>query len=200
VSNAGFYDEQVGVLFAQVTEAVARSSWALLSEDPHMGQDVVDRDQAIDDLTAEIELAIWHRLQQEHPGWDQLQRAVGVLLILPELERSADLAEHIAQRSLTGLGAEMTALSRGIIQRMSEVAIAMWNQAAKAYSEGSAHFDQLDEADDEMDVLHEQLSNEVAGGGMDAAVGAQVTLLARFYERLGDHAVNLARRIDGLPK
>ncbi len=34
---------------------------------------------------------------------------------------------------------------------------------------------------------------------MDAAVGAQVTLLSRFYERLGDHAVNLARRIDRLP-
>jgi phosphate uptake regulator len=34
---------------------------------------------------------------------------------------------------------------------------------------------------------------------MDAAVGAQVTLLSRFYERLGDHAVNLARRINRLP-
>ena len=83
---------------------------------------------------------------------------------------------------------------------MSEVAIDMWNQAAKAYTEGSVHFDELDEADDEMDVLHERLSNEIAGGAMDEAVGAQVTLLARFYERLGDHAVNLARRIDGLPK
>ena len=200
MSNLGSEDERVGLLFAQVTEAVARSSWALLSEDPDMGQGVVDRDQAIDELTAEIELDVWHRLQQDRPGWDQLQRAVGVLLILPELERSADLAEHIAQRSLTGLGAEMTLLSRGIIQRMSEVAIDMWNQAAKAYTEGTVHFDELDEADDEMDVLHERLSNEVAGGAMDSAVGAQVTLLARFYERLGDHAVNLARRIDGLPK
>ena len=31
---------------------------------------------------------------------------------------------------------------------------------------------------------------------MPAAIAAQVTLLARFYERLGDHAVNLARRIE----
>jgi phosphate transport system protein len=200
VSNLGSEGERVGLLFAQVTEAVARSSWALLSEDPDMGQGVVDRDQVIDELTAEIELEVWHRLQQDRPDWDQLQRAVGVLLILPELERSADLAEHIAQRSLTGLGAQMSAVSRGIIQRMSEVAIDMWNRAAKAYTEGTVRFDELDEADDEMDVLHERLSNEVAGGAMDAAVGAQVTLLARFYERLGDHAVNLARRIDGLPQ
>jgi phosphate uptake regulator len=31
---------------------------------------------------------------------------------------------------------------------------------------------------------------------MPSAIGAQVTLVARFYERLGDHAVNLARRIE----
>jgi phosphate uptake regulator len=33
---------------------------------------------------------------------------------------------------------------------------------------------------------------------MPTAIGAQVTLVARFYERLGDHAVNLARRIEML--
>jgi phosphate transport system protein len=155
---------------------------------------------AIDELTAEIELAVWERLRGAPPDWDQLQQAVGLLLILPELERSADLAEHIAQRSLTGLGAEITPVSRGIIQRMSEVAIDMWNRAAKAYTERNVHFGELDEADEELDILHERLSNEVANGEMDAAVGAQVTLLSRFYERLGDHAVNLARRINQLPK
>ena len=47
-----------------------------------------------------------------------------------------------------------------------------------------------------MNVLHASLTTEVASEGMPAAVAAQVTLLARFYERLGDHAVNLARRIE----
>ena len=198
MSELGPSGERVSLLFAMVTQAVARSSWALLSEDPHMGQGVVEGDHAIDDLTAEIELAVWERLRRAPPDWDRLQQAVGLLLILPELERSADLAEHIAQRSLTGLGAEMTPASRGILQRMSDVAIEMWNRAAKAYAEGSVHCAELDEADEVLDVLHEQLSNEVAAGGMDAAVGAQVTLLSRFYEQLGDHAVNLARRIDNL--
>jgi phosphate transport system protein len=198
VSDLGPAGERVTLLFAMVTQAVARSSWALLSEDTRMGQGVVEGDLAIDELTAEIELAVWDQLRQAPPDWEHLQHAVGLLLILPELERSADLAEHIAQRSLTGLGAEMTPVSRGILQRMSEVAIDMWSRAAKAYTERNVHFGELDEADEELDVLHEQLSNEVAAGRMDAAVGAQVTLLSRFYERLGDHAVNLARRIDNL--
>jgi phosphate transport system protein len=191
--------ERVSLLFALVTEALARSTWALLNEDRQLGQDVVDGDQDIDELTADIETAVWDRLKEAQLEWNQLHRAVGVLLILPELERSADLAEHIAQRAITGLGATMTPVCRGIVQRMSEVALDMWNQAAQAYVQGSAPSFDLDEADEEIDVLHERLTNEVAQGVMDAAVGAQVTLLSRFYERLGDHAVNLARRIDRLP-
>jgi phosphate transport system protein len=192
--------ERVGLLFALVTEALARSTWALLNEDRQLGQEVVDGDLAIDELTAEIELAVWDGLKGAQPDWNQLHRAVGVLLILPELERSADLAEHIAQRAVTGLGAVMTPVCRGLVQRMSEVALDMWNQAAKAYAQGTVQYLELDDADEEIDVLHERLTNEVAAGVMDAAVGAQVTLVSRFYERLGDHAVNLARRIDRLPR
>ncbi len=47
-----------------------------------------------------------------------------------------------------------------------------------------------------MDILHESLTREVAAEEMPVSIAAQVTLLARFYERLGDHAVNLARRIE----
>ena len=46
--------------------------------------------------------------------------------------------------------------------------------------------------DVEIDILRDRLTGEVAAETMPTAVAAQVTLLARFYERLGDHAVNLA--------
>jgi phosphate transport system protein len=191
--------ERVSLLFAQVAEALASSTTALLDDDPGLGQVVVAGDRAIDQTTNEVESAIWHRLKQDQPDFPELRRAIGVLLILPELERSADLAEHIAQRALTGIGARMTPASRGIVQQMSEVALSMWAQAATAYAEGTVDYDDVDEADDQLDVLHERLTNEVASGVMDAALAAQVTLLSRFYERLGDHAVHLARRLQTLP-
>jgi phosphate transport system protein len=200
VSELGAEEERVRLLFALVTEAVARSGQALLCEDHQLGQGVIDGDQAIDELTAEIAASAWDRLRREPRDWDELQATVGVLLILPELERSADLAEHIAQRSLTGIGTEMTPRCRGIVQQMSDVAVDMWMRAGKGYAERISHQDELDEADDELDVLHEQLSSEVAAGNMDPALAAQVTLLSRFYERLGDHAVNLARRVDRIPE
>ena len=57
----------------------------------------------------------------------------------------------------------------------------------------------MDEDDEEMDILHDRLTSEVISESMPVSIGAQVTLIARFYERLGDHAVNLARRITELP-
>jgi phosphate transport system protein len=191
-------DPAVRRLFALVSEALARATCALLDRDVGLGQAVVEGDATIDRLTEQVEAAIGERIGHGSSGDGDLRRDVGILLILPELERSADLAEHIAQRALTDLAAHMTPVSRGIVQSMSEIALAMWNSAARAYADQAGFGMAIDEADDGLDVLHERLTAEVATGGMSAAVAAQVTLLSRFYERLGDHAVNLARRIETL--
>jgi phosphate transport system protein len=189
---------RVTQLFALVSEALAGATAALLGNDSATGLAVVEGDQAVDDLTAEVELLVWRQLDNERTPGTTLRHLVGVLLILPELERSGDLAEHIAQRAVTNLGAQMSPLSRGIVQRMSEVALEMWRDAADAYSDRASQADALAEDDEELDILHDRLTGEIAAETMPTAIGAQVTLLARFYERLGDHAVNLARRIEML--
>jgi phosphate transport system protein len=73
--------------------------------------------------------------------------------------------------------------------------LAMWRSAADAYADRTAQGFALDEDDEEMDLLHEELTREIAAETIPTPVAAQLTLLARFYERLGDHAVNLAHRI-----
>jgi phosphate transport system protein len=185
-------------LFALVSEALAGATEALLGNDPSKGSAVVDGDQWVDDLTADVELMVWRRIDDDSTPSDELRHLVGILLILPELERSGDLAEHIAQRAVTNLGTDMSPLSRGIVQRMAEVALEMWRDAADAYADRSAQAVSLHEDDEEIDILHDRLTGEIAAETMPTAISAQVTLLARFYERLGDHAVNLARRIEML--
>lgn len=187
-------------LFAQVAEALARATWALLNADAELGRAVVDGDAAIDDQVAAVEGGLWLDLDElaGRPSDPvQVRRLVALLLVLSELERSADLAEHIAQRAVYGLGGEMSPVSRGIVQRMSEVAIEMWRATADAYAEGTNALD-LDETDEELDILRDRLTTEVSKGSMPPSIAAQVTLLARFYERIGDHAVNLTRRASSL--
>lgn len=196
-SVMGPIDARVNQLFALVSEALAGATDALLSNDVAAGLRVVEGDQTIDDMASEVELLVWELLDDE-PAPDALRHLVGVLLIVPELERSGDLAEHVAQRAASNLGAEMTPLSRGIVQRMAEVALEMWRAAADAYLDRAADAESLSEEDEEIDILHDRLTGEISSGSMPASVGAQVTLLARFYERIGDHAVNLARRVEML--
>jgi phosphate transport system protein len=193
-------DQGVARLFALVSEALAGATHALLGGERATGAAIVEADQVIDDLTDEIDSLVWESIDAGAVTPNELRHLVSVLLILPELERSADLAEHIAQRAVSNLGASMTPRSRGIVQRMSEVAIAMWREAADAYADRLAQGLVLDAADEEIDTLHSRLTEEVADAAMPTSVAAQVTLLARFYERLGDHAVNLARRIGTLPE
>jgi phosphate transport system protein len=193
-------DTRMTQLFALVSEALAGATEALLSNDVAAGLAVVEGDQSVDDLTADVELLVWKEIDDANASGATLRHLVGVLLILPELERSGDLAEHIAQRAVTSLGAQMSPLSRGIVQRMAEVALEMWRDAADAYVDRSAQAHALAEADEEIDILHERLTKEIAAETMPGAIGAQVTLLARFYERLGDHAVNLARRVEMLQR
>jgi phosphate transport system protein len=185
-------------LFGLVREALARATYALLNGDTALAQAVIDGDVEIDEVTAELELDVWSRIEAGDHASSDLRALVGILLILPELERSADLAEHIAHRALTNIGAEMTPVARGIVQRMSEVAAEMWQLVAAAYSNHEARNLELAEEDEELDILHDRLTSEIAKADMPPNVTAQVTLISRFYERIGDHAVNLSRRIAAL--
>jgi phosphate transport system protein len=189
-------DGEVAKVFSLVSEALAGATDALLGGEAGQGSRIVAADESVDELTDHLTALIWQEFERLAPANEELRHLVGLLLILPELERSADLAEHIAQRAVTHLGPNMSPVSRGIVQRMSEVGLEMWRDATDSYVRRTAHGTALEEADDELDILHERLTSEVASSVMPAPVAAQVTLLGRFYERLGDHAVNLARRIE----
>ena len=200
VQPPSLVDLRVAQLFALVREALAGATESLLNLEPAIGQAIVDADRAVDELTSEVDNTIWQLIEVGSTTTDELRHFVSVLLIVPELERSADLAEHIAQRAVRSLGAEMTPVSRGLVQRMSEVALEMWSAAADSYADRVARVNVLEQADAELDILHDRLTHEIGTSEMANPVTTEVTLVARFYERLGDHAVNLARRIATLPE
>ena len=93
---------------------------------------MVAGDESVDELTDQLSERIWEDFERLAPASDELRGLVGLLLLLPELERSADLAEHRAQHAVAHVGPDMSPLSRGIVQRMSDVALEMWHEAPKA--------------------------------------------------------------------
>jgi phosphate transport system protein len=123
------------------------------------------------------------------------QTLLTLLRILPDVERNGDLAEHIARRAARGLGNEMSPRSRGLVERMGEVASKIWREATDIIIDDRLEsVGAIEDIDDELDDLHVSLTAELTSGSMALPVAVELALLARFYERFGDHCVNLARR------
>ncbi len=192
-------DRTVLVLFATVTETTSWATTALLDQDVERADRIIAEDRRVDDRVEELTGLIKERLGQSSIGTDELEDLITILQMAPELERSADLAEHIAQRTRQGLGGNISPRSRGLIQLMCDICVRMWQLASRAYGERSRDIAfEIQDEDEELDVLASRLLSEGAAEGVDPAVAAELALVARFYERLGDHAVNLGRRISTL--
>jgi len=185
--------------FALVGEGIAGATHALLAGDREAAKELVQRDEVVDRLTHDIAVLAQNRLLSGDGSVDERRELIAHLRMLTDLERNGDLAEHIARRAARGLGAEMSARSRGLVERMGEVATQLWRLTAEVFAERSADGATIvDDLDDEMDDLHVTLTAEIVAGTMSLPVAIELAMVARFYERFGDHAVSLARRMAAL--
>jgi phosphate transport system protein len=189
-------NRQVIGLFALVGECLAGATDALLSGDRESARLLIARDDLIDATHRDIEDLILRELTLQSPMASDLRFLLAALRIVPELERSADLAAHIASRAMRGLTPELSPRVRGLIQSMGQVGVEMWHRATDAYAERDedAHR-RLGDADDELDDLHVSLTAEISSGKVSTPVAIELALVGRFYERLGDHAVNISGHV-----
>jgi phosphate transport system protein len=183
-------------IFALVGEAIAGATHALLANDRELAKRIVEQDNVIDDLVnALVSTAETRLLQSAALDVNGRRELLNLLRILPEIERNGDLAEHIARRAARGLGSEMSPRSRGLIERMGEVASTIWREATDVIIDGKSEAaGAIEDIDDELDDLHVSLTAELTSGSMSVPVAVEVALMSRFYERFGDHSVNLSRR------
>jgi len=183
-------------LFALVAGDLAGATDALLTGNNEIVKVLLEREKVIDALYQEIEELVNRQIALQAPVASDLRFLLSVLRIVPELERSHDLLVDIARRADHVLGADLSPRSRGLVERMGILVSDMWRQAADSwYQRDRSAAAVLEERDDEMDELHASLMAELAAGRMTVPVTMEMTLVARFYERLGDHAVNIARRV-----
>ena len=183
-------------LFAMVAEDLPRATQALLSGNNEVLNILIEREQVIDALYPEIEELVNREILLQAPVASDLRFLLSVLRIVPELERSHDLVVQVASRANHILGEDLSPRTQGIVERMGNLASEMWRQAVDSwYQRDRSVAPVLEARDDEMDELHASLIAELASGRMTLPVTMEMTLVARYYERLGDHAVNIARRV-----
>ena len=192
------FEARVVRVWALVGEAIAGATHSLLAGDRELAKAIVRDDEAIDELVNALVAEVSRTLELGTGTPADRRRLVSLVRTLPELERNGDLAAHIARRAARGLGQEMSPRARGLIERMGEVATTIWRAATDAVGAPTqASLDGVEELDDELDDLHVSLTGELVSGSMPVPVAVEVAMVARFYERFGDHAVNLANRQPG---
>ena len=187
-------------LAARAGEAVSRATDALLAYDLRQAQQIIDDDDEIDVAAIEIEEKCQSLLALQQPMAGDLRQILAAMWITAELERTGGLACNICKGARRMFRSELPPRLRGLISEMNEEAIRLIRLSVDSYSERDAALaSALDDIDDRLDSLHrtfvKTLLEATRAGDLDIQPAVQLALIARYYERIGDHAVNVSDRV-----
>ncbi|MGH9188174.1 MAG: phosphate signaling complex protein PhoU [Acidimicrobiales bacterium] len=187
-------------LGALVTEALPRVTEALLDADLAAATAVIGGDDVLDRLSIDIEERCYQLLATQQPMAGDLRALVTALHLIAELERSGDLAVTIAKGVHRIRCIPADAKLRGLITDLKDEALALLRTAVDAYVDhDDAQAAALDQLDDRLDAVHRDYIARVLevcrSGALDVQSAVQLALVGRYYERIGDHAVNIGERV-----
>ncbi|HZJ04972.1 MAG TPA: phosphate signaling complex protein PhoU [Nocardioidaceae bacterium] len=191
-------DELVSMTHA-VRHAVTEATKALLTADAEVAERVISDDAAIDLARERIEERSFEVLSLQQPVAGDLRMLVAALRMVADLERMGDLSVHVAKVARLRIpSVAVPAELRPTISRMAAVAESMVESVAVVIRDRDLDAARaLEDADDEMDQLRRASFQYMLGDqwpyGIEPAV--DIALLGRYYERIADHAVSLARRV-----
>jgi phosphate transport system protein len=189
-------DAKVTGLFGMVADDLPGATYAVVSGNNEVLGVLAEHEQAIDALYREIGELAGREILLQAPVASDLRFLLSVVRIVPEIERSHDLVVQIASQASEILSSDLSPASRTLVERMGDLAWGMWRQVTDAWRHRDSSVAlALSERRDQMNELHASLIAELASGRMTLPVAMEMTLVARFYQRLGDHAVNLARQV-----
>lgn len=202
----GFHQQLEGVrtelvrLAASVIEAIPRATAVLLNGDLEGADALIQADDEIDAVSIDLEERCYQMLALQAPVARDLREVVSVVKMIAEIERSADLAVNICKAARRIYGHELNPKLRGLIAKMGEQAEQLWEAALEAFEEGdAAKAAAIDDMDSYLDSLQREFVQEILEShtekSIDLQVAIQLAVVARFYERIGDHAVNIGERV-----
>ena len=188
-------------LASLTTDAIAAGTQALLDGDLDGADRVVADDDAVDALRHSIEdecLRIFGR-----PGLSPADlRFVGVAMkVAHELERSADLMVNVAKATWRLFPARLHPTAHRLVDRLGRQASVQLRVAINAFADRdpswAAALSDMDETIDELEksLFRHVLTVDGDRDEHDLNQAVQLALVARHYERIGDHAVTIAEQV-----
>lgn len=196
------FDEQLSQLNHEMIEmgalceeVIALSAQSLTEGSTELAARVAPLDEEIDRKEREIESLCLKLLLQQQPVAKDLRQISAALKMITDMERIGDQAEDIAEivTFLGGRGAENSALLR----EMARSTIKMVTESVDAYvRQNTALAEQViaedDVVDDYFTRVKKGLIERIAQDPADGEFALDLLMIAKYFERIGDHAVNIA--------
>ena len=180
-------------------QAISRAYQVLMEEDPQAAQELRKKDAAIDEKEREIESRCLKLLLQQQPVASDLRQVSAALKMITDMERIGDQASDIAEIVQT---THLKAPGENIrLKDMAQITQRMVSKSVDAYVKqdlGIAR--QVIREDDLVDHLFEEVKNELVCALKDGTSSGEQYLdylmIAKYYERIGDHATNIAEWVE----
>ena len=200
------FDEQLGLLNkkmiemgAQCEALIARVAGALLNGDTEAAREAKTHGHEIDQMEREIESICLKLLLQQQPVAKDLRVISAALKMITDMERIGDQAEDIAEiiPFLDGrCGAELADF-----RPMAEATCKMVTDSIDAYvrqdlalaEKVAAHDDVVDES---FVRIKDTLIRMISENKTDGEYAVDLMMIAKYFERIGDHAVNIAEWVE----
>jgi phosphate transport system protein len=183
-----------------VEKAIEDSITAFKNNDLMLCEDVISRDKKIDEIEKIIESKCLWLIAKEQPVATDLRNITTALKMITDLERIGDNAADIAE--LTMRITERNTFSESPhITQMAAIVILMVKDAVSAYVNADLESArQMDERDDAVDDFFNIIKNELVivfkKGEADIDNAIDYLQIAKYLERIADHAVNICEWIE----
>ena len=182
-----------------VGKAMAKATDSLLTDDLQLAEQVITGDELINSINSSIEERSLQMVALQAPVATDLRILMSAIRMGSSLERMGDLASHIAKQvRLRYPNPSVPEELRETFRQMGAAATKIVDETGRVIATRDADLaEKIKVYDDELDRLHRELFSVVLADDWTESVEAaiDVTLLSRFYERFGDHAATVARRV-----
>lgn len=183
-----------------VSVAIRDSVIALRDKNIELANKVVAGDAEVNAKEKEIESMALAILIREQPVAADLRFVTSALKLITDLERIGDQASDIAYLNTKLSKRNYKIEDLGSVTEMTKITMTMVNDAIKAYVTGDADLAiEVVERDKEVNALFSKVRREVLDDFKDESFKTKNTLdifmIAKYLERIGDHAENIGRRV-----
>ena len=180
---------------AMCEEVIALASSALVKGDTETAVRIAPLDKEIDQKERDIENLCMKLLLQQQPVARDLRQISAALKMITDMERIGDQAEDIAE-IITFLNGR-TAKEHSQIREMAKAAIKMVTDSVDAYVKHNTELAEQviaydDVVDEYFDSVKTNLIGMIAENPTDGEYALDLLMIAKYFERIGDHATNIA--------